>query len=149
MQVVRAELGLARVQIINGAPENRRAALHVIRDFSARPGFDVLVLSPLAAGIGLTITAANHVIHYGRWWNPAKEDQATDRAHRIGQNREVHVYYPLLHHPGARERGFDIRLHELVERRRQVARDFLAPEAEEPRDGEVEALVDEELRRES
>lgn len=145
-----AELGLGAVRIINGAPNNRRAAQGIIHEFSARPGFDVLVLSPLAAGIGLTITAANHVIHYGRWWNPAKEDQATDRAYRIGQTKEVHVYHPLLHHPGAPERGFDIKLHELVERKRRVARDFLtpAPDEREP-SSELGALVVEELGRSS
>jgi hypothetical protein len=133
-RVIRAEFGLPRVDLINGDPVLRARATQTIARFSATPGFDVLVLSPLAAGVGLTITAANHVIHYGRWWNPAKEDQATDRAHRIGQTREVHVYYPLLHHPGAPQAGFDVRLHELVERKRAVARDFLAP----PQDDQLE-----------
>ncbi len=53
---------------------------------------DVLVLSLKAAGTGLNLTRADHVIHYDRWWNPAVEDQATDRAHRIGQTRSVHVH---------------------------------------------------------
>ena len=44
----------------------------------------------------MTITAANHVVHYTREWNPAVENQATDRAYRIGQNRPVSVYYPIL-----------------------------------------------------
>ncbi len=43
------------------------------------------ILSPKAGGVGLTLTAANHVVHLSRWWNPAVEDQATDRAYRIGQ----------------------------------------------------------------
>jgi hypothetical protein len=145
-QILAAEFGLATVRIINGAPANRGAAQRIIREFSDKPGFDVLVLSPLAAGIGLTITAANHVIHYGRWWNPAKEDQATDRAYRIGQTKEVHVYHLLLHHPGERERGFDVKLHELVERKRRVARDFLAPaETEGEPTSELDAIVAEEL----
>ena len=45
-----------------------------------------------AGGTGLNLTAANHVIHYDRWWNPAVENQATDRAYRIGQKRFVHVH---------------------------------------------------------
>jgi SNF2 family DNA or RNA helicase len=45
-----------------------------------------------AGGTGLNLTAASAVIHYDRWWNPAVEDQATDRAHRIGQTRKVNVY---------------------------------------------------------
>ncbi len=52
----------------------------------------VFVLSLKAGGFGLNLTAANHVFHFDRWWNPAVENQATDRAHRIGQNKRVHVY---------------------------------------------------------
>jgi superfamily II DNA or RNA helicase len=52
----------------------------------------VFVLSLKAAGTGLNLTRADHVIHYDRWWNPAVEDQATDRAHRIGQTRSVQVH---------------------------------------------------------
>jgi len=52
----------------------------------------VFVLSLRAAGVGLNLTAADHVIHYDRWWNPAVEDQATDRAHRIGQTKPVQVH---------------------------------------------------------
>lgn len=55
------------------------------------PGPSLLVLSLKAGGTGLTLTAANHVIHVDRWWNPAVEDQATDRAFRIGQTRAVQV----------------------------------------------------------
>lgn len=54
--------------------------------------FPVFLLSLKAGGTGLNLTAANHVIHYDRWWNPAVENQATDRAYRIGQNRFVHVH---------------------------------------------------------
>ena len=52
----------------------------------------ILILSLKAGGTGLNLTAANHVIHYDRWWNPAVENQATDRAYRIGQQRFVHVH---------------------------------------------------------
>lgn len=54
--------------------------------------FPIFILSLKAGGTGLNLTAANHVIHYDRWWNPAVENQATDRAYRIGQNRFVHVH---------------------------------------------------------
>ena len=53
--------------------------------------YDIFILSLKAGGTGLNLTAANHVIHYDRWWNPAVENQATDRAYRIGQKRFVHV----------------------------------------------------------
>ena len=52
----------------------------------------VFILSLKAGGVGLNLTAASHVFHYDRWWNPAVENQATDRAYRIGQVRNVHVY---------------------------------------------------------
>jgi len=55
-------------------------------------GPHVFVLSLKAGGVGLNLTAASHVFHYDRWWNPAVENQATDRAYRIGQMRNVHVY---------------------------------------------------------
>ena len=55
-------------------------------------GVPIFVLSLKAGGVGLNLTAANHVFHYDRWWNPAVENQATDRAFRIGQTRTVHVH---------------------------------------------------------
>ena len=52
----------------------------------------VFLLSLRAGGVGLNLTRATHVVHYDRWWNPAVEDQATDRSHRIGQDRPVEVH---------------------------------------------------------
>jgi len=79
--------------IVNGASENRQS---YIDKFSSKDGFDVIILSPLAAGVGLNVVAANHVFHFTRAWNPAKEAQATDRAYRIGQERDVIVYSPTI-----------------------------------------------------
>ncbi len=80
--------------IVNGDVTADR--LKLINHFSKSEGFQVIILSPKAAGVGLTITAANHVIHYTREWNPAVENQATERAYRIGQKKPVFVYYPVL-----------------------------------------------------
>jgi SNF2 family DNA or RNA helicase len=55
-------------------------------------GVPVFLLSLKAGGVGLNLTRATHVLHYDRWWNPAVEDQATDRAYRIGQDRPVQVH---------------------------------------------------------
>ena len=52
----------------------------------------VFILSLRAGGVGLNLTRANHVFHFDRWWNPAVEDQATDRAFRIGQRKNVFVH---------------------------------------------------------
>src|SRR3546814_1366106 len=72
----------------------------MVNAFQSSPSaFDVLILSPKAGGVGLTITAANNVIHLSRWWNPAVEDQATDRAYRIGQTRPVTIHIPMAIHP--------------------------------------------------
>lgn len=53
---------------------------------------NVFILSLKAGGVGLNLTAANHVFHFDRWWNPAVENQATDRAYRMGQTRDVQVH---------------------------------------------------------
>lgn len=136
--VVAAELGLDREpDIINGelAGEKRQA---VVDKFQALPeGFALLVLSPKAAGIGLTITAANHVIHLSRWWNPAVEDQCNDRVYRIGQTRPVTVHLPIAIHPGLGDASFDTKLNALLERKRTLSRDMLAPPVS---DGDVSEL---------
>jgi hypothetical protein len=113
---------------------NREAKL---RKFRETPGFNVIILSPFVASIGLTITEANHVIHYGRWWNPAVEAQATDRVYRIGQERPVFVHLPILRDSTNRlKRSFDESLHEMILDKQHQAQEFLMPLPEEERLGE-------------
>jgi hypothetical protein len=117
--------------IVNGATpaQPQRGALsrqQSIDEFQGLPGFAAIIMSPLAAGVGLNVTAANHVIHYGRHWNPAKEDQATDRVYRLGQSKTVHVYLPMA--VSKKFKTFDIVLHELLERKRSLAESSLIPE---------------------
>lgn len=95
----------------------------LIDDFQGKPGFGVIVLSPLAVGFGVNIQAANHVIHFSRTWNPAKEDQATARAYRIGQVRTVSVYYPTV--VSQEVPSFDVKLDALLSRKRELASDML------------------------
>src|SRR5271169_444534 len=64
----------------------------LVRRFQDDEGPPFFVLSLKAGGVGLTLTAASHVVHFDRWWNPAVENQATDRAYRIGQHRNVLVH---------------------------------------------------------
>ncbi|NDF50417.1 MAG: DEAD/DEAH box helicase [Betaproteobacteria bacterium] len=101
----------------------------VVEQFQTSPKqcFDVLILSPRAAGVGLTLTAATHVIHLSRWWNPAVEDQCTDRAYRIGQTRDVTVYYLQAVHPLYGNGSFDCILNELLIRKRALSRGMLMP----------------------
>jgi hypothetical protein len=129
--VVGAEFSLD-IEIINGATSRsgdttsaRQTRQTILQRFRQSPGFNVIVLSPDVAGIGLTLTEANHVIHYGRWWNPAKEAQATDRVYRIGQTRTVHVYYPIARDPGFKT--FDEKLDALIQRRQRLVDEFLTP----------------------
>ncbi len=90
-------------------------------------GFDVLLLSPKAAGVGLTLTAATVVIHLSRWWNPAVEDQCTDRAYRIGQTESVDVYYLMAQHPALADKSFDIVLNDLLASKRGLSKNTLVP----------------------
>lgn len=94
-----------------------------IKAFQERPGFGVIILSPVAVGFGVNIQEANHVIHYTRTWNPAKEDQATDRAYRIGQTREVSVYCPIVFADDFTT--FDMKLDQLLAAKRSLAEDML------------------------
>jgi len=112
-----------RPVIVNGdthtRPDKDASRQNLIDAFQKKPGFGVIILSTQAVGFGLNIQAANHVIHYTRPWNPAKEDQATDRAYRIGQDKAVTVYYPTIHaHDYV---TFEKRLDELLSSKRELA----------------------------
>lgn len=87
--VLEARYGL-KVPFLNGSTSKQQRDT-LINNFQ-KGEFPILLLSLKAGGTGLNLTAANHVIHYDRWWNPAVENQATDRAYRIGQTKFVHVH---------------------------------------------------------
>ena len=74
---------------LDGSTQDRGA---VVEQFQSTPGIPVFLISLKAGGVGLNLTAADTVIHFDPWWNPAIEDQATDRAHRIGQTNVVTSY---------------------------------------------------------
>ena len=113
----------------------KRAGL--VRRFQEDETVPFFVLSLKAGGSGLNLTAASHVVHFDRWWNPAVENQATDRAFRIGQTRNVLVHKFVCR--GTVEEKID----QLIESKRQLSRDLL--------EGGAEALLtelgDEELMR--
>ena len=89
-----SQLLATEIPFLSGStPAAQREAL--VRDFQSPDGPPVLLISLRAGGTGLNLTRATHVIHYDRWWNPAVEDQATDRAYRIGQTRNVFVHKML------------------------------------------------------
>jgi SNF2 family DNA or RNA helicase len=74
-----------------GVPKKQRDSM-VQRFQEEKRGAQIFILSLKAGGVGLNLTAANHVFHFDRWWNPAVENQATDRAFRIGQTKNVQVH---------------------------------------------------------
>jgi SNF2 family DNA or RNA helicase len=125
--------------LINGTVSGLKRQARV-NEFQSKEGFDVFIISPLAGGVGLTLTAANHVIHLSRWWNPAVEDQCTGRAYRLGQKKVVHVYYPLAIHPEYKEHSFDVRLNTLLENKRRLSHEMLLPPVTQEDD--MQALYD-------
>jgi hypothetical protein len=115
-------------RIING--DTATKSLNAIKaEFQTGKGFAVLLLGPRSAGFGLTLTAANHVVHLNRWWNPAVEDQCSDRVYRLGQDKDVFIHIPIAVHPTLKEASFDEVLHEMLERKRALSRDIVVPTA--------------------
>jgi non-specific serine/threonine protein kinase len=120
-----------------GTPVNKRKDL--IHAFEKEDGPPFFVLSLKAGGTGLNLTAASHVIHFDRWWNPAVENQATDRAFRIGQKKNVLVHKFICR--GTVEEKID----ELMEEKKELSEGILKAGAEtmltEMSDGELMDLV--------
>jgi len=124
--------------VLHGATEvGKRKDL--VRRFQEDESVPFFVLSLKAGGAGLNLTAASHVIHFDRWWNPAVENQATDRAFRIGQTKNVLVHKFICR--GTVEEKID----HMIETKSQLAGDFLAGGAELPltemKDDELLKLV--------
>ncbi len=103
--------GIPRLRL-DGSTRDRE---DVVRSFQSESGPPVLLISLKAGGVGLTLTAADHVFLLDPWWNPATEDQAADRAHRIGQEK------PVLVHRLVADNSVEERVLELQERKRALA----------------------------
>jgi superfamily II DNA or RNA helicase len=105
-----------------GTPVKKRHGL--VKSFQEDDRLPFMVLSLKAGGTGLNLTAASHVIHFDRWWNPAVENQATDRAYRIGQKRNVLVHKFIC-------RGtVEERIHELMAGKQKLSDEILSGGAE-------------------
>jgi superfamily II DNA or RNA helicase len=104
--------GVPTLVLHGGVPAARREEM--VRAFQDGQA-PVFLLSLKAGGTGLNLTRATHVVHYDRWWNPAVEDQATDRAYRIGQDRPVQVHRMIT------EGTLEDRIATLLERKRELA----------------------------
>lgn len=101
---------------IRGSTRDRKAQLTKFRE---DPTCEVFVASLQAAGVGVDLVSASVVIHYDRWWNPARENQATDRVHRIGQNRGVQVFKMVTKHT------IEELIHKLIEKKKQLTEGIL------------------------
>lgn len=129
-EIVRHMFGLERIDVINGdtpIPRRQEIVNRFQRHLQSDGGFDMLILGPKSAGTGLTLTAATHVIHLSRWWNPAVEEQCNDRVHRIGQTRPVSIHVPMALHPELGAQSFDSLLQSLMQRKRKLAEQALWP----------------------
>ena len=119
------------VRIINGDTKTVSESIQnpsrkrIINEFSNKDGFNVIIISPIAAGVGLTVTAANNVIHLERHWNPAKEAQATDRVYRIGQKKDVNIYVPICTY--SKGKSFDEILDTLLSRKIDLNKSIVTP----------------------
>src|SRR5258708_5732911 len=88
--MIQAHRGTPPLFFHGGLSRDKRDVM--VNAFQTNPQNDIMIVSLKAGGTGLNLTAANHVIHYDLWWNPAVENQATDRVYRIGQTKTVNVY---------------------------------------------------------
>lgn len=98
----------------------------LIAAFETQPGFNLIIMSPVAAGVGLTVVGANHVVHLERHWNPAKEAQASDRVYRIGQQKDVFIHLPAVTHP--QFDSFDVHLDRLLRGKLMLKDAVVTPE---------------------
>ncbi|MCE2882341.1 MAG: DEAD/DEAH box helicase, partial [Planctomycetaceae bacterium] len=116
--MIRQELDTDAIFLHGGTPQARREQL-IERFQSGDPACPIFVLSLKAGGVGLNLTAANHVFHFDRWWNPAVENQATDRAFRIGQHRTVNVHKMISE--GTLEETID----QMIEQKTELAQQII------------------------
>ncbi|WP_458451014.1 SNF2-related protein [Fibrobacter sp.] len=112
-KTITEELGLRTHFYHGGCSQTQRSSM--IEDFQKNPECKVLILSLKAGGTGLNLTAASQVIHYDLWWNPAIEAQATDRAFRIGQTRNVQVHRFIT------KGTFEEKINALLETKKSIA----------------------------
>ena len=135
--------GQSGLVLHGGTPVKRRSEL--VREFQNDPTRPFFVISLKAGGSGLNLTAASHVVHFDRWWNPAVENQATDRAFRIGQKRNVLVHKFVC-------RGtIEERIDAMIADKREVAEQILdgdgSPKLSEMPDAELLKFVSLDLGR--
>jgi non-specific serine/threonine protein kinase len=142
-EFLREVFGQSGLVLHGGTAVKRRSEL--VKEFQGDVTKPFFVISLKAGGSGLNLTAASHVVHFDRWWNPAVENQATDRAFRIGQQRNVLVHKFVC-------RGtVEERIDEMISDKRQLASQILdgegAVKLTEMKDDELLKFVSLDLER--
>lgn len=122
LKLIEAELTKAKIpySYLDGSTVNRQAR---VDEFQTNEAIPVFLISLKAGGVGLNLTAADYVIHVDPWWNPAVEMQASDRAHRIGQNKPVFVYKLMMRD------SVEEKILQLQERKRNLVKQLITTEA--------------------
>jgi SNF2 family DNA or RNA helicase len=105
---------------LDGSTKNRQS---VIDEFQENADMKIFLLSLKAGGVGINLTAADYVIHFDPWWNPAVENQATDRAHRIGQENPVFVYRMITRDT------IEEKIHNMQQKKKELADSLITDEA--------------------
>jgi SNF2 family DNA or RNA helicase len=118
LQALLQEKFSEEVLLLHGKTQRKKRDA-AVEWFQSENGPRLFVISLKAGGTGLNLTAANHVFHVDRWWNPAVEDQATDRTYRIGQTKNVQVH--LMISAGTLEEQIDA----MLEQKRQLAEEII------------------------
>ena len=134
-QTIKKEFNIS-ADIVNGDipstsnyNDSKMTRQKLVDKFQSIEGFNIIIMSPVAAGFGLNVVGANHVIHYSRHWNPAKEQQATDRVYRIGQTKDVHIYYPIATLSDGKP-SFDEILNDRLILKKKLSDDIMFPSEE-------------------
>lgn len=135
------ELNINNALWLHGGTRNRGDVVNAFQDPNGPP---VIVVSLKAGGTGVTLTEADTVIHYDPWWNPAVEDQATDRAHRIGQKKTVHVIKLIC------ENSIEEQMLQMCNRKRKAASSILENDGAAPKSlsmDEIKNIFQQEIDR--
>ena len=114
-----SEIFHAKGLVIHGGTPVRKRA-DIVNEFNEGKQNQFMVLSLKSAGLGLNLTGANHVIHFDRWWNPAVENQATDRAFRIGQDKNVII------HKFVAKGTIEERVNDIIESKKTLAENIIS-----------------------
>lgn len=107
-------------KLVGNTPVNKR--IEMVDEFNNNEDIKVFLISPKAGGTGLNLTSADVVIHYDPWWNVSSENQATDRAYRIGQKNSVQVYKLIT------SNSIEEKINKMQERKEKLSKDVLSTE---------------------